>query len=135
MFASVLWCGAVYFEMPVMSKRNCRSAVHQIKYCFLNRHCCSKVRESYPWASINYAPSHEDVWGSEDIAPPFLTLALDGGEWSASNPCCFIASERALSTHCIGAAWAPEKVRMLWRTENLLPVPALELLTPWRSSP
>jgi hypothetical protein len=26
------------------------------------------------------------VWGSEDIPPPFLTSALDGGEWSASWP-------------------------------------------------
>jgi hypothetical protein len=24
---------------------------------------------------------HEDVWGSEGIAPPFLTSALDGSEW------------------------------------------------------
>jgi hypothetical protein len=28
----------------------------------------------------------EDVWGSGDIAPPFLTSTLDGGEWSASRP-------------------------------------------------
>jgi hypothetical protein len=27
---------------------------------------------------------NEDVWGSGGIAPPFLTSALDGGEWSAS---------------------------------------------------
>jgi hypothetical protein len=25
----------------------------------------------------------------EVIAPPFLALALDGGEWSASHLCCF----------------------------------------------
>jgi hypothetical protein len=35
---------------------------------------------------INYAPCHEDVWGNSGIAPPFLTLELDGGEWSASHP-------------------------------------------------
>jgi hypothetical protein len=28
----------------------------------------------------------EDVWGSVDITLPFLTLALDGGEWSSSCP-------------------------------------------------
>jgi hypothetical protein len=32
----------------------------------------------------NYAPRHEDVWGRG--APPFLTSALDGGQWSASLP-------------------------------------------------
>jgi hypothetical protein len=33
---------------------------------------------------LNYAPSHEDVWGSGGIPHAFLTLALDGGKWSAS---------------------------------------------------
>jgi hypothetical protein len=28
----------------------------------------------------------EHVWGSGGIAPPILTSALDGGEWSASRP-------------------------------------------------
>jgi hypothetical protein len=35
---------------------------------------------------INKAPRHEDVWGSGGIAPLFWTLALYGGEWSASRP-------------------------------------------------
>jgi hypothetical protein len=35
------------------------------------------------------APRHEDVCGSEGIAPSFLTSALDGGEWSASRHFCF----------------------------------------------
>jgi hypothetical protein len=26
---------------------------------------------------------HEKIWGSEGIAPPFLTPAPDGGEWLA----------------------------------------------------
>jgi hypothetical protein len=38
---------------------------------------------------INYALCHEDIWGSGDIAPLFLTSELDGGEWSASSPGCF----------------------------------------------
>jgi hypothetical protein len=33
------------------------------------------------------------MWGSGGIVPPFLTLALDGGEWSASRPCRFIPRE------------------------------------------
>jgi hypothetical protein len=35
---------------------------------------------------INEAPRHEDVWGSGGLAPPFLTLGLDGGEKSALHP-------------------------------------------------
>jgi hypothetical protein len=29
---------------------------------------------------LHYIPHHEDVWGSEDIAPPFLILVVVGGE-------------------------------------------------------
>jgi hypothetical protein len=35
---------------------------------------------------INGAARHEDVWGSRGIAPPFLTSALNGSEWSVSRP-------------------------------------------------
>jgi hypothetical protein len=41
--------------------------------------------------------------GSRGIAPPFLTSALDGGEWSASRPVRFIAMETALDTHWTGS--------------------------------
>jgi hypothetical protein len=34
---------------------------------------------------LNLAPRHEDVWGNGGIAPPFLTSALDGGEWSGGR--------------------------------------------------
>jgi hypothetical protein len=51
---------------------------------------------------INYARSSEDVRDSGGIAPPFLTSALDGGEWSASHPCYFTARETAHGTHCTG---------------------------------
>jgi hypothetical protein len=33
------------------------------------------------------------IYGRVEITPPFLTLALDGGEWSASFPSCFILGE------------------------------------------
>jgi hypothetical protein len=35
---------------------------------------------------INLALHHCGVWGSGGIAPPFLTLAVDEGEWSAWCP-------------------------------------------------
>jgi hypothetical protein len=34
--------------------------------------------------------------GSECIAPPFLTSALDGGEWSASRLGCFTSGQKPL---------------------------------------
>jgi hypothetical protein len=36
------------------------------------------------------------------MAPPFLTSALAGGEWSDSHPCRFTPEERAPSTHWLG---------------------------------
>jgi hypothetical protein len=41
-------------------------------------------------------------WGVEVLIHTFLTLALDGGEWSASRPSCFTPRERAPGTHWIG---------------------------------
>jgi hypothetical protein len=50
---------------------------------------------------INSAPRYEDVRRSGCTAPPFLTSALDGGEWPASGPSSF-TPEGARSGHCIG---------------------------------
>jgi hypothetical protein len=41
------------------------------------------------------------VWGNGCIAPPFLALALDEGEWSASRPGRFTLAERVPGTHWI----------------------------------
>jgi hypothetical protein len=38
--------------------------------------------------------------GVEVIVPPFITSALDGGEWSASCPCHFTPGEAAPSKRC-----------------------------------
>jgi hypothetical protein len=53
---------------------------------------------------ISYALCHEGILG---IATPFLTLALGGGEWSASGPCCFTPGEPAPGTHWIGGYVGP----------------------------
>jgi hypothetical protein len=84
---------------------------------------------------INEAPLHKDVWGSGGIVPPFLTLALDGGDWWASCPSCFTPGERAPATHWTGH-WARlradqddlEKRKSLSPTENQTP-------TLWSSGP
>jgi hypothetical protein len=62
--------------------------------------------------------------GSGGIAPPFLSSALDGGEWSASRPGRFALGERALGTHWIGgwvgprAGVAVDKRKMSCRGSN-----------------
>jgi hypothetical protein len=57
---------------------------------------------------INYAPRYEDEWESGGVAPPSLTSALDGDEWSASRPGCFTPWEAAPGTHWIGGLVRPK---------------------------
>jgi hypothetical protein len=45
------------------------------------------------------------------MAPPFLALALDRGEWSSSRPGRFIPEETAPCTHCIGG-WEGHRARL-----------------------
>jgi hypothetical protein len=47
------------------------------------------------------------TWESGGIASPFLTSALDGGEWSASSTGGFNNGERAPGTHWIGGWVGP----------------------------
>jgi hypothetical protein len=62
--------------------------------------------------------------GSGDISPPFMTLALDGVESSASCPVRFTPGGRTLVPIEQEADWAPESVRTLWSREKSL-VPAV----------
>jgi hypothetical protein len=48
---------------------------------------------------LNLALRHEDVWGSEGIAPTFLFSALERGEWSAACPG-EKASDKRYSSSC-----------------------------------
>lgn len=50
----------------------------------------------------NSASCHEGVWGSKGIAPPCLTSAVDGGEWSAWRLGHFTPTERVHDTHWRG---------------------------------
>jgi hypothetical protein len=56
---------------------------------------------------VNLTTRHEDVWGSGGIAPPFLALWLDGGEWPTSHPFRFTPTERAPDIHWIGGRVGP----------------------------
>jgi hypothetical protein len=51
---------------------------------------------------MNKALCPEDTWESGGIAPPFMILALDEGEWSPSRPGNFTTRDRGPSTHWIG---------------------------------
>jgi len=42
------------------------------------------------------------TWGVEVQLHVFLTLALDGGKWSASHPGQFTSGKRAPSKHFVG---------------------------------
>jgi hypothetical protein len=60
--------------------------------------------------------------GCTSIAPPFLTSALDGGEWSASRPCPFTHGTHCVRgwTHCVFTDFS----LLQWLTvdDNLVPV-------------
>jgi hypothetical protein len=56
---------------------------------------------------------------SEGTAPPFLTSALDGGEWSASGPCRFTPGKGASSTHCIGGWVGPRAGMNVMEKRNI----------------
>jgi hypothetical protein len=55
--------------------------------------------------------------GSEGIAPPFLTLALDRGKWSFHAP---TALHRLPVPIGYEAVWVPEPVGRLWMREKSL---------------
>lgn len=49
--------------------------------------------------SVNYELRHKCMCQNGGTAPPFLTLELDGDEWSSSRSCRFTQRERAPGTH------------------------------------
>jgi hypothetical protein len=57
----------------------------------------------------------------------FLTLALTGGEWSASCPCRFTPGERAPGTHLIGGWVGPRAGLGEVEKRKILPLSELEL--------
>jgi hypothetical protein len=71
--------------------------------------------------------------GSGSIAPPFLTPALDGGEWSASRPYGVTSGETAPGTHWI-RGWVGPRAGLGNRTpllscaaHSLLAVPTVRI--------
>jgi len=59
---------------------------------------------------LAYASHHEHVWAVKVQIHAFLTLTLDGSEWSASCPGHFNPRETTLASIGQEAGWTPEPV-------------------------
>jgi hypothetical protein len=75
---------------------------------------------------------HDGIWDSGGVAPPFFTLALDGGELSASRLCRYTLRQRAPGTHWIGSWVCPRAGLDAGEETTILTLPGIE---PWPSSP
>jgi hypothetical protein len=73
-----------------------------------------------------------NVVGNGDIAPPFLTFVLDGGEWSASLPSLFTARERAPGTYWIGG-WVDPRASLIAVAKRKISCPCQESNCPTHS--
>jgi hypothetical protein len=69
-------------------------------------------------------------WGVEVELHAFLTLALYGGEWSASRPGLFTPRERSPSTHCIGGPQSRPGVGGEEKNSQTLPGPEPLIIQP-----
>jgi hypothetical protein len=67
-------------------------------------------------------PSMETYRGRSCIAPLFLNLALDAGEWSASCPGHFMLREKAPGTLCEKMSGPQRKARCFTEEKSLLPI-------------
>jgi hypothetical protein len=67
------------------------------------------------------------TWGSGGIATPFLTTALDEGEWSASHHGRFSREEIAPGTHWPGGWVGPRTGLDTVEKRKTLPLPEIEL--------
>jgi hypothetical protein len=67
------------------------------------------------------------------MVPSLLTSALDGGEWSASHPCCFIPWEIAPGTHWIGGLVGPRAGPDVVEKRKMLPLSGFGPRRPDRS--
>jgi hypothetical protein len=77
---------------------------------------------------MKYAIKHCDMkayGGSGGIAPPFLSSALDWGEWSASCPGRFTPGKIAPGTHWIGGWVGPITGLDSVDKKEILPLPEI----------
>jgi hypothetical protein len=68
----------------------------------------------------------EDIRRNGDVAPPFLTSALDGGQWLVSRPGRFTPGERASCTQWIGDWAGPLACLIVREKQQIFPLPGFE---------
>jgi hypothetical protein len=66
---------------------------------------------------MNSLKIYQDVYKGRGITPPFLSSALNGGEWSVQCPCPFHL-EKSPTPIGHGAGSTPEPVWALWNKET-----------------
>jgi hypothetical protein len=76
-------------------------------HVFVTWHCKNFNGKGKVILMLNQALHHEGKWGSGGIAQPFLTPALDEGQWSASHLGCFTPEERSWSILWRGSLEGP----------------------------
>jgi hypothetical protein len=64
---------------------------------------------------------HEVLWWSGGIAPPLLTSALNGGEWSASRSGRITAEERTLCARWVGAGGPYSQSQRIGEENKVVP--------------
>jgi hypothetical protein len=83
--------------------------ISQVRTKYLDKVCLVCKRKVVP--VLNQVPRHEGVLGEwRYISSHSLTLALDGGKWSASRPGRFTSRARVSGTHWIGGLVGPRDV-------------------------
>jgi hypothetical protein len=90
---------------------------------------------SYPFINAKAVPLHtmKALGGKEYSSYSFLTLALDGGEWSASRPGRALVPGKGPPVPIVQqAGWAPEPVWTQTRGKILSPLPGIEPRSPDR---
>jgi hypothetical protein len=86
--------------MPLISIRNCI----YVCYSWKEAKCCKVKVKLFLYLIIQLSTMPRMHMGSRGIAPPFLTLGLDGGERPASCPPHFTSGDRVLGTLYIGGS-------------------------------
>jgi hypothetical protein len=79
--------------------------------CFTKFHISTNIEVKLTLCLTNY-----DVWERGGITSPFVTSALDGGEWSAPRPCRFAPSISSLYTLCrrMDGPWNIIFLQQIW---------------------
>jgi hypothetical protein len=100
--------------------------ISSLAHCYQTPSNYVKIRVSYPRALLFKCHAMK-TWRSEILGPPFITLSLDRGEYSAPHLCCCNHRERS-SIHCT-AGWMYPRTTLNIMEEREIPYPYKQLNT------